>query len=57
MKYLPTIAGVLLGLLFVMSSVVVFFNLVPPDKHAASGDAGGGDVHGRFRADGLPDVC
>ena len=32
MKYLPTIAGVLLGLLFVASSVVVLFNLVhaPP---------------------------
>jgi putative oxidoreductase len=29
MKYLPTIAGVLLGLLFIMSSVVVLFNLVP----------------------------
>lgn len=32
MKYLPTIAGVLLGLLFIMSSVVVLFNLIPPDK-------------------------
>jgi putative oxidoreductase len=32
MKYLPAIAGALLGLLFVMSSVVVLFNLVkmPP---------------------------
>ena len=32
MKYLPTVAGVLLGLLFVMSSVVVLFHLVqmPP---------------------------
>ena len=29
MKYLPTIAGVLLGLLFIMSSVVVLFKLVP----------------------------
>lgn len=29
MKYLPTIAGVLLGLLFIMSAVVVLFNLVP----------------------------
>jgi putative oxidoreductase len=29
MKYLPVIAGILLGLLFVMSSVVVLFNLVP----------------------------
>lgn len=32
MKYLPTIAGIVLGLLFVMSSVVVLFNLIPPDK-------------------------
>jgi len=32
MKYLPNIAGVLLGLLFIMSSVVVLFNLIPPDK-------------------------
>src|SRR5687768_16563549 len=32
MKYLPAIAGVLLGLLFIMSGVVVLFNLVkaPP---------------------------
>jgi hypothetical protein len=32
MKYLPTIAGVLLGLLFVFASVVVLFSLVktPP---------------------------
>lgn len=29
MKYLPNIAGILLGLLFIMSSVVVLFNLVP----------------------------
>ncbi len=29
MKYLPTIAAVVLGLLFIMSSVVVLFNLVP----------------------------
>jgi hypothetical protein len=29
MKHLPTIAGILLGLLFVMSSVVILFNLVP----------------------------
>lgn len=29
MKYAPTIAGVLLGLLFVMSSVTVLFHLVP----------------------------
>jgi putative oxidoreductase len=32
MKYLPTIAGLLLGLLFILSSVVVLFGLVtlPP---------------------------
>src|SRR5712672_403958 len=32
MKYAPTIAGILLGLLFIMSSVVFFFQLVemPP---------------------------
>jgi hypothetical protein len=32
MKYIPVIAGVLLGLLFIMASVVVLFNLVkaPP---------------------------
>lgn len=29
MKYAPTIAGALLGLLFVMSAVVVLFHLVP----------------------------
>lgn len=29
MKYAPVIAGILLGLLFIMSSVVVLFNLVP----------------------------
>ena len=29
MKYAPTIAGILLGLLFIMSSVVVLLNLVP----------------------------
>jgi putative oxidoreductase len=29
-KYLPTIAGVLLGLLFIMAAVVVLFNLVTP---------------------------
>lgn len=29
MKYAPIIAGIVLGLLFVMSSVVVLFNLVP----------------------------
>ncbi len=32
MKYAPTVAGILLGLLFIMSSVVVLFNLIPPDK-------------------------
>ena len=32
MKYAPTIAGILLGLLFIMSSVMVLFNLIPPDK-------------------------
>ncbi len=40
MKHIPTIAGILLGLLFVMSSVVVLFNLVtmpeiPKDTPAA----------------------
>ena len=32
MKYAPTIAGIILGLLFIMSAVVVLFNLVqaPP---------------------------
>ena len=29
MKHLPTVAGALLGLLFVMSAVVVLFGLVP----------------------------
>jgi len=29
MKYVPTIAGILLGLLFIMASVVVLFHLVP----------------------------
>jgi putative oxidoreductase len=32
MKHLPTIAGILLGLLFIMSAVVVLFHLMPPDK-------------------------
>lgn len=32
MKYAPTIAGILLGLLFIMSAVVVLFNLIPPDQ-------------------------
>ena len=31
MKYAPTIAGIILGLLFVMSSVVVLFHLVKMD--------------------------
>lgn len=29
MKYLPTIAGTILGLLFIMSAVMVLFNLAP----------------------------
>lgn len=29
MKYIPIIAGILLGLLFIMASVVVLFHLVP----------------------------
>ncbi|MDZ4287410.1 MAG: hypothetical protein U0984_05605 [Prosthecobacter sp.] len=29
MKYAPTIAGIILGLLFIMSGVVVLFKLVP----------------------------
>jgi hypothetical protein len=29
MKYLPTIAGIILGLLFIMSAVVVLFKLIP----------------------------
>ena len=29
MKHIPTIAGILLGLLFIMSSVVVLFGLAP----------------------------
>jgi len=40
MKYAPTVAGILLGLLFVMSAVVVLFNLVqmppPPDGTPAA---------------------
>ncbi len=40
MKYAPAIAGLLLGLLFIMSSVVFFFNLVqmppPPEGSAAA---------------------
>jgi hypothetical protein len=38
LKYLPPVAGVLLGLLFVMSAVVVLFNLVsvpPPTEGSA----------------------
>ena len=30
MKYLPTIAGILLGLLFLLASVPFFLNLTPP---------------------------
>ena len=29
MKYLPIVSGIVLGLLFIMSAVVVLFNLVP----------------------------
>ncbi len=29
MKYIPVVAGILLGLLFIMASVVVLFHLVP----------------------------
>ena len=40
MKHLPTVAGILLGLLFIMSSVVVLFHLVkmppPPDGTPAA---------------------
>lgn len=40
MKYLPTIAGILLGLLFIMSAVVVLFGLVamtpPPERTPAA---------------------
>src|SRR6187551_350034 len=40
MKYLPTIAGILLGLLFVMAAVTVLFNLVqmppPPEGTPAA---------------------
>ena len=40
MKYAPTVAGILLGLLFVMSSVVVLFHLVqmppPPEGTPAA---------------------
>ena len=32
MKHAPTVAGILLGLLFIMSSVVILFHLIPPDK-------------------------
>jgi uncharacterized membrane protein YphA (DoxX/SURF4 family) len=32
MKYAPTVAGILLGLLFVMSSVMVLFHLIPAEK-------------------------
>ena len=38
MKHAPTIAGILLGLIFIMSSVVVLFNLVqmPPPPAGSS---------------------
>lgn len=40
MKYAPTVAGILLGLLFVMASIVVLFNLVhmppPPEGTPAA---------------------
>jgi len=32
MKHLPTIAGVILGIMFVMFSVIVLFKLIPPEK-------------------------
>ena len=32
MKHAPTIAGILLGLLFIMAAVTVLFNLMPPEK-------------------------
>ena len=32
MKHAPSIAGILLGLLFIMSSVIVLFHLMPPEK-------------------------
>ena len=35
MKYIPTIAGILLGLLFLLSSVPMLLNLMPPDKMPA----------------------
>jgi putative oxidoreductase len=39
-KYIPTIAGIVLGLLFIMASVVVLFNLVkappPPEGSPAA---------------------
>jgi putative oxidoreductase len=32
MKHLPTIAGILLGLLFAMAAIPILFQLIPPDK-------------------------
>jgi len=32
MKYIPTIAGIILGLLFIMAAVVVLFHLAPEPK-------------------------
>ena len=39
MKHLPAIAGIVLGLLFIMSSVVVLFNLVHMDPPPAGSAA------------------
>ncbi len=35
MKYLPTIAGILLGVLFLMASVTFFLHMVPEPKFVA----------------------
>lgn len=32
MKHLPTIAGILLGLLFLAAAIPILFHLIPPDK-------------------------
>lgn len=32
MKYVAIIVGILLGLLFIASSAMILFNLIPPDK-------------------------
>ena len=39
MKYLPTIAGILLGLLFIMSASVVLFKLAPMPENPAGSPA------------------